>query len=149
MTAIPKALAFFLLSLTLSPPVELQTSTQPVSPARPLVFLFDGKRLLDIRQRIRTGDKSLEPAMIRLREDTQKALSTPPQSVVYKDATPPSGDKHDYMSQAPYFWRNPKTPDGLPYVRRDGERNPEIQRISDRDGPVSYTHLTLPTIYSV
>jgi len=38
------------------------------------------------------------------------------------------------MSQAPYFWPNPATPDGLPYVRRDGERNPEIRRISDRDG---------------
>jgi len=131
MTAIPKALAFFLLSLTLSPPVELQTSTQPVSPARPLVFLLDGKRLLDIRQRIRTGDKSLEPAMIRLREDTQKALSTPPQSVVYKDATPPSGDKHDYMSQAPYFWPNPQTASHLPYIRRDGERNPEINKFPD------------------
>lgn len=38
------------------------------------------------------------------------------------------------MSQAPYFWPNPATPDGLPYVGRDGERNPEIRRISDRDG---------------
>jgi hypothetical protein len=50
-----------------------------------------------------------------------------------KDATPPSGDKHDYMSQAPYWWPDPSQPDGLPYVERDGERNPEIERITDRE----------------
>jgi hypothetical protein len=56
-----------------------------------------------------------------------------PVSVVYKNATPPSGDKHDYMSQAPYFWPNPNTPNGLPYIRRDGERNPEINKIQDHE----------------
>src|SRR5512144_3453095 len=35
------------------------------------------------------------------------------------------------MSQAPYFWPDPKTPRGLPYIRRDGERNPEINKITD------------------
>jgi DNA-binding CsgD family transcriptional regulator len=35
------------------------------------------------------------------------------------------------MSLAPYFWPNPNTPNGLPYVRKDGERNPEIKSISD------------------
>ena len=50
-----------------------------------------------------------------------------------KQAVPPSGDKHDYMSQAPYFWRNPKTVDGFPYIRRDGERNPEIKKYPDHD----------------
>jgi alginate lyase len=35
------------------------------------------------------------------------------------------------MSQAPYFWPDPNSPTGLPYIRRDGERNPEINKISD------------------
>jgi hypothetical protein len=35
------------------------------------------------------------------------------------------------MSQAPYFWRDPGKPDGLPYIRRDGEKNPEIKRMPD------------------
>ncbi|ATC63552.1 hypothetical protein CMV30_06060 [Nibricoccus aquaticus] len=30
----------------------------------------------------------------------------------------------DYLSMGDYWWPNPKTPDGLPYVRRDGESNP-------------------------
>ena len=63
--------------------------------------------------------------------EAQKALAEGPFSIVNKPATPPSGDKHDYLSQAPYFWPDPKSPDGLPYIRRDGERNPEINRITD------------------
>jgi hypothetical protein len=35
------------------------------------------------------------------------------------------------MSQAPYFWPDPTKPNGLPYIRRDGERNPEINKITD------------------
>jgi hypothetical protein len=54
-------------------------------------------------------------------------------SVMYKNVTPPSGDKHDYMSQAPYWWPDPSKPTGTPYIRRDGRRNPEIDRITDRE----------------
>jgi len=44
-----------------------------------------------------------------------------------KKLTPPSGDKHDYMSFGPYWWPDPKKADGLPYIRRDGEVNPETR----------------------
>src|SRR5262245_52914830 len=70
-------------------------------------------------------------APTKLERDAQKALTSGPFSVVTKTVTPPSGDKHDYMSQAPYFWPDPKSPNGLPYIRRDGERNPEIDKITD------------------
>ena len=53
-------------------------------------------------------------------------------SVVDKTFTPVSGNKHDYMSQAPYFWYDSSKPNGLPYIRRDGEHNPEIKKITDR-----------------
>jgi hypothetical protein len=55
-----------------------------------------------------------------------------PVSVMDKVITPASGDKHDYMSQAPYFWYDSTKPNGLPYLRRDGVRNPEIYKITDR-----------------
>ena len=48
-------------------------------------------------------------------------------SVVNKTGIPPSGDKHDYMSIGPYWWPNPETDDGLPYIRKDGEINPEAR----------------------
>ncbi len=58
-------------------------------------------------------------------QDADKLLDQEPYSVTSKKATPPSGDKHDYISMAPYLWPNPDTPDHLPYVPRDGEINPE------------------------
>ena len=55
-----------------------------------------------------------------------------PVSVMDKAIAPISGDKHDYLSQAPYFWYDSSKPNGLPYIRRDGQRNPEINKITDR-----------------
>jgi hypothetical protein len=43
-----------------------------------------------------------------------------------KSFVPPSGDKHDYVSLTPYWWLNPDTSNGLPYVYRDGHVNPQI-----------------------
>src|SRR5437763_9381005 len=106
---------------------------QPIRAAEsyPRVFLLDGTRLQAVRKAIRRGDKELENAWSKLQRDAQKALVGAPFSIVSKSVAPPSGDKHDYMSQAPYFWPNPKTSNGLPYIRRDGERNPEIKKITD------------------
>ncbi len=99
----------------------------------PRIFMLDGKQLEASRQRIRQGDKSLAPALAALEREAQVALQARPRSVMDKDRIPPSGDKHDYMSQAPYFWPDPEKPDGLPYIRRDGRRNPEIKKIPDDD----------------
>lgn len=54
------------------------------------------------------------------------------ETVTAKGMNPPSGDKHDYMSFGPYWWPDPTKPDGLPYVRRDGETNPGSLADSDR-----------------
>ncbi len=60
-----------------------------------------------------------------LRTRANAALARPLGSVMDKTRLPPSGDRHDYMSIGPYWWPNPDTADGLPYVRRDGRTNPE------------------------
>lgn len=95
------------------------------------VFLLDATRLQATRRAINQGDKDVAAAWAKLQRDAQKALGEGPFSIVNKTVTPPSGDKHDYMTQAPYFWPDPKSPNGLPYIRRDGERNPEINKITD------------------
>lgn len=59
-------------------------------------------------------------------------LELSPLTVMQKSFTPSSGSKHDYMSLGPYWWPNPAKPDGLPYIRKDGLRNPEIKKITDR-----------------
>src|SRR6266403_989803 len=109
----------------------LTTSARAQQQKLPRVFLIDGRKLAETKQRIQSGDKTFDPALAKLAADARQALQQKPLSVTTKAVTPPSGDKHDYMSQAPYFWPNPKTPDGLPYVNRDGERNPELNKITD------------------
>ncbi len=97
----------------------------------PRVFLLNPQKLVETKQRIQSGDKTFDAALAKLEADARKALQQEPVSVTTKGPTPPSGDKHDYMSQAPYFWPDPAKPKGLPYIRRDGERNPELNKITD------------------
>jgi hypothetical protein len=101
----------------------------------PRVFIVDGRQLAETKRTIQSGDLTFTAALAKLETDARTAMQQTTLSVVTKAVTPPSGDKHDYMSQAPYFWPNPDKPDGLPYINRDGERNPEINKITD--------HLTL------
>ncbi|MBI1317549.1 MAG: hypothetical protein GC168_01185 [Candidatus Hydrogenedens sp.] len=52
-------------------------------------------------------------------------LERPLVTIVDKTGCAPNGDKREYYTLSPYWWPNPESPDGLPYVRRDGEVNPE------------------------
>ncbi len=101
----------------------------PDSPPR--VFLLDASALQSARAAIAQHSAAITPAWTALKAEADKALALERLSVVDKTTTPPSGDKHDYMTQAPYWWPDPKKPDGLPYIRRDGERNPELDRLPD------------------
>ena len=96
------------------------------------VFLLRAECLQQARQRVLAGDVRLQPALSALRHAAEAALSLAPSSVIEKQCIPPSGDRHDYMSLAPYWWPDPTTADGLPYIRRDGEVNPESREDSDR-----------------
>lgn len=71
------------------------------------------------------GDPDLQPALEWLLTEADQALQVKPVSVMDKPQAPASGDRHDYLSFAPYFWPDPAKEDGLPYVRRDGRPNPE------------------------
>ncbi|MEH0675300.1 alginate lyase family protein [Vibrio scophthalmi] len=62
-------------------------------------------------------------AYINLIKKADKALLANIDPVVNKTLLPASGDKHDYYSFGPYWWPNPDTDDGLPYIRKDGEYN--------------------------
>jgi Alginate lyase len=97
----------------------------------PRVFILTAKVLQENKAKI--NDAALKSALAKLERDAQKTLKIEVASIITKEANPPSGDKHDYMSQAPYFWKNPDTKDGFPYIRRDGERNPEIKKYPDHD----------------
>jgi hypothetical protein len=95
----------------------------------PRVFALDPQRLAEVKQRVADEAPELQPAVARLRNQADKARQLDPPSVMDKEAVPPSGDKHDYMSRGPYWWPNPNTDDGLPYVRRDGKGNRESRNL--------------------
>jgi|SRR6184192_1831471 len=97
------------------------------------VYSVRADALGQARQLLATGDTALRPAYERLVREADAALKAGPFSVMDKQRTPPSGDRHDYASMAPYWWPDSTKPDGLPYLRRDGERNPEIR--NDYDAP--------------
>ena len=75
-------------------------------------------------------------------------LNVQPLSVMMKEKVPGSGDKHDYMSQARYYWPDPSKPDGLPYINRDGVSNPELNKLDrNRLGITASRIITLSLAY--
>ena len=108
-------------------------STAAAAPA-PRVFAWDPQLLAEARQRASGDHADLAAAWQRLRAEAEKALTAKPASVVDKTPVPPSGDKHDYMSLAPYSWPDPARSNGLPYINRDGEVNPESRTFPDHGG---------------
>ncbi len=98
--------------------------------SKPRVFILRPEALQALRGEVRSG-KTGSPVAMAIRSDAERALAVKPASVIDKTSVPPSGDKHDYMSLAPYWWPDPKSPNGLPYIRRDGERNPELSGVPD------------------
>jgi len=52
------------------------------------------------------------------------ALKTEPPHVTQHKAPYSEGGPHDFYSNGDFWWPNPDTADGLPFVQRDGETNP-------------------------
>ncbi|WP_168707768.1 alginate lyase family protein [Sphingopyxis sp. PAMC25046] len=97
---------------------------------------FDGRRTFALRpadlEAIRAAlpnDPAIGAAYRKLIARADKALAAKPASVIDKRSIPVSGDRHDYVSLARYWWPDPANPKGA-YVRRDGDTNPDIE--SDR-----------------
>ena len=81
--------------------------------------------LAEAKRRLAGGDPAIRATTEMLIDEADKTLTVRPPSVTDKSRSAPSGDPHDYMSLAPYYWPDRSAEDGLPYVRRDGRRNPE------------------------
>lgn len=90
----------------------------------PQTLFLRGENLAKYKKLIQS-DKLYQKAWDHLRKSTDKFIVKPAYTVTAKSLTPESGTKHDYMSFGPYWWPNPKTENGLPYIRKDGQVNPE------------------------
>ncbi len=102
------------------------------SKSLPDISLYDRADLEKARQMAKQGVDPFSTVVDSLKMAADRAMMLGPFSVMQKKKTPPSGDNHDYYSLGIYWWPNPDTPDGLPYVRHDGIRNPEY---ADYDSP--------------
>ena len=98
----------------------------------PRTVLARESTLQNVKRRIAARDAALTPAYRSLLGAADRAMTMNPLSVMQKKMMPPSGNRHDYMSYAPYFWPDSSKPGGLPYIQRDGEMNPATR--VDHDG---------------
>jgi hypothetical protein len=97
------------------------------------VFTMDRNALEINKAKIKKNDPKLLPSYEKLLSVADEALAVKElYTVMEKKQIPPSGDMHDYMTIAIYFWPDPKKADGLPYIRRDGEINPETKDYKDK-----------------
>ncbi len=103
----------------------------------PRLITCNGAKLAEARQSFLAGSDAFSVSVQRVLRDADRAMDQEPVSVTAKQQIPPSGDKHDYLSLAPYWWPDPKTKDGLPYIRRDGEVNPERNVFPDKESFVT------------
>jgi Alginate lyase len=104
----------------------------------PAVLLLDETALAQAQAAARAGGPALQSALADLRQQADRALSRDPFSVTDKSVPPPSGDIHDYVSLSIYWWPDSTTSTGLPYIQRDGVRNPEADDATRYDAnPVS------------
>lgn len=89
--------------------------------------IWDAERLAKVKEQVK--QPVYGQAFRRLVKDADELLDKQPVTVMQKQKVAASGDKHDYLSQARYFWPDSTKANGLPYIQRDGYSNPEIQQL--------------------
>lgn len=104
----------------------------PQSASMPPLFI-DQDELNAYKAEFEKNPASLKNPLKKYLAGADTLLYTKPFTVTDKDFLPPSGDKRDFVSMGPYWWPDPAKPDGLPYIRKDGERNPEYYKYRDQD----------------
>jgi hypothetical protein len=67
------------------------------------------------------------------------AMQQQPVTVTVSSSPRSAGGKHDFFSEADYFWPDPKNPDG-PYINRDGLSNPD-NFVEHRKGMICFSKI--------
>lgn len=115
---------FFLLMLVLVACVSAQS---------PKLFSVSLKHVEAARAAYKK-DPVLFRDVISLSAQADQLMSKKIISVVEKKVATPCGNPHEYMSMAAYFWPDPSKPNGIPYIRKDGQRNPDNDKVTDHKG---------------
>lgn len=94
---------------------------------------FDTALLEELKTGYRTGNRAVCEYIDRYEKAAGQYIRATPLSVTAKKKLPPSRDARDYMTLSPYWWPDTTQADGLPYIRKDGERNPEVYAYPERE----------------
>ena len=117
----PKRYIVFLLFLCLQKQIVAQT---------PQLFLQDATKVA-AKKSAAFKDTKIKEQIAQLAKQADKLLDKKIGSVMDKNVLPPCGNKHEYLSLARYYWPDPSKSDGKPYIKKDGEKNPDNDLISD------------------
>jgi hypothetical protein len=109
------------------------TATAQIKLSNTDLIKIDFNTLAVNKKSIQQKDTVLVRAYNQLLKEADKLLKYTPVSVMDKTEIPPSGDKHDFMSLAPYWWPDSSKANGLPYIRKDGVVNPEVKNYPDKN----------------
>ena len=90
-------------------------------------YIWDAEHLAKVKQQ--TKQPMYAVACRQLMSDADKFLAAQPVSVMQKNKVAVSGDKHDYLSQAPFYWQEPYgSGKEFTYVEH-GNRRPQLYTV--------------------
>lgn len=75
--------------------------------------------------RLHFDSRAIDFDRAQIIQGAREALAAPTIHITDAVALLSPGTIHDYYSNGDYWWPNPNTPDGIPYIRRDGQTNPD------------------------
>jgi hypothetical protein len=96
----------------------------------PKLFLVDANKAMKIKKDAYSNDV-IKKNVLQLTKNADKLLDKHFGSVMDKKVLPPCGNMHEYMSMAAYYWYDSSKPNGKPFIRKDGQKNPANLEVSD------------------
>ncbi len=90
---------------------------------------LDAKEIAKVKKKLDDGSATKETQKVyrSLLSTADRLLEIDNPTVINKTIDPPTNDKHDYLSISRYWWPDPSKEDGKPWIRKDGETNPDTQ----------------------
>lgn len=98
-------------------------------------ILYDDALLQEAKDAIKRNDSDIMPIYTELRNYVDSiSMHMEPLTVApnNKIRIAPSKDPRDYITLSPYWWPDLSKVDGVPYIRKDGNRNPEVYEYMER-----------------
>ena len=99
-----------------------------LNPNKPLVQ-YNLEQLQALKKQIdsKTASSEVLKQYRKLLKKADKLLDKDNPTVINKEILPPTKDKNDYLSISRYWWPDESKKKGLPWIRKDGDTNPDTQ----------------------